>query len=380
MGEALGWAAPEDSCRFEFHRGFIDEAHLTAQQLLRAADHLFRLAPLRKLKLTRPRLGEGVELVACAGLARVKCLSLDLARIDPEDLFTLFASRHLGALRELAVESDGTCNPIGLRPLLRSPRFAQCTALRIRTRRGWDTWEEIGLRGRYWERAGTPRGWDIGPSSGYYGDVEQNILGAGYGPHLQALDLDMELTGRGAGLLASSPALSGLTSLRIVGVEGYLVVWPLRESPHLGRLGDLDLSACDLGVLGALSLAGWLRLAGLRRLTLVHAGLGADGVRALCESPYLGGLEILDLSGNCEPPDRGPGSGDALAEVLARCPHLGGLRWLILIDSRLGARGTAALAASPFLGGLQRLDLGRNDIPPREARALRDRFGDRVHF
>jgi len=78
--------------------------------------------------------------------------------------------------------------------------------------------------------------------------------------------------------------------------------------------------------------------------------------------------------------------GDAGARALAGARGMPRLRRLGLWGCRIGPDGAMALAASPYLDGLDLLDLSINPLKPtsREARAacaaLRQRFGDRVRL
>jgi uncharacterized protein (TIGR02996 family) len=165
----------------------------------------------------------------------------------------------------------------------------------------------------------------------------------------------------------------------------------------LPRLRELRLTASSLGPAGARTLAAAPLLAPLTALDLTDNVLGNDGTKELAGSPHLGRLERLVLAHN----DLGPDGLQALlaasaagvehlalgrnllgnrgARLLAATP-LPRLRELLLPRNRLSSQGAKALADSPFLGGLERLELGNNPIGPEGRQALRDRFGDRVRF
>lgn len=122
----------------------------------------------------------------------------------------------------------------------------------------------------------------------------------------------------------------------------------------------------------SLGLSPWLER--LEVLGLRGNGLGDWSVQFLGRSPFLSGLRRLDLGDN--------GVGDGGVAALAGSPHLAGLNELRLDGNAIGETGLRALTASPHLAGLQRLDLSRNgaDRQGRGARALLDRFGDRVRL
>jgi uncharacterized protein (TIGR02996 family) len=68
--------------------------------------------------------------------------------------------------------------------------------------------------------------------------------------------------------------------------------------PQTARLRSLNLSASDIGDVGAHLLASSPSLAGLRALTLERCGIGSVGADELFTSIYLIDLELLDLTGN----------------------------------------------------------------------------------
>jgi uncharacterized protein (TIGR02996 family) len=105
-------------------------------------------------------------------------------------------------------------------------------------------------------------------------------------------------------------------------------------------------------------------LARLSRINFYAAGNRIDGAgaSAFFASPYLGGLARLELNGS----EIGPRG----AAALAACRHLAGLRHLDLTYNRLGDAGAAALAASPYLGNLEHLTLFGNFIGDAGAAAL----------
>jgi hypothetical protein len=76
---------------------------------------------------------------------------------------------------------------------------------------------------------------------------------------------------------------------------------------------------------------------------------------------------------------RGNRIGDAGAVALAASPHLARLRRLQLTDNPVGDAGAVALAASSFLASLNELWIFCCRIGGEGKRALQERFGDRVH-
>jgi uncharacterized protein (TIGR02996 family) len=92
----------------------------------------------------------------------------------------------------------------------------------------------------------------------------------------------------------------------------------------------------------------------------------------LLASPVFPRLAGLDLS------DRR--LGDPVAELLSAAWNAGGLRSLRLRACGLTDAGGQQLADSPHDWPLRELDLSHNAIGPRTMAALRDRYGDAVHF
>jgi uncharacterized protein (TIGR02996 family) len=83
-----------------FHRGLVDEVTVGAEELLAHADELFRLAPLRRLRLTGAE-GRVKKLAALYHLAALTELDLSCNRLESGDARALAASPHLANLRRL---------------------------------------------------------------------------------------------------------------------------------------------------------------------------------------------------------------------------------------------------------------------------------------
>jgi uncharacterized protein (TIGR02996 family) len=146
---------------------------------------------------------------------------------------------------------------------------------------------------------------------------------------VRSLDLrDNTISDASAKALARSASVAGLRRLRLgknpLTLEGLLA---LAESEPLRSLTTLDLEHIDTTLLpqdvteflrrlalpglrhlildylrigddGAKALAGNPNLASLTRLSLLDCWLGPPGATALCESPHLRGLRVLDLHCN----------------------------------------------------------------------------------
>jgi uncharacterized protein (TIGR02996 family) len=137
---------------------------------------------------------------------------------------------------------------------------------------------------------------------------------------------------------------------------------------RLGPIRQLSLVGVQPYLASLLQSPGLLRSDAGKQLTETRVAL------SLFCSPKLAGLTHLDLAGN--------DLGDRQTVVVAASPSLAGLRGLGLADNQIGEEGLQALANAPYLGQLVSLDLSGNPIDPGGPgmRALRERFGDRVHL
>ena len=111
----------------------------------------------------------------------------------------------------------------------------------------------------------------------------------------------------------------------------------------------------------------------IEELDLGWSDLGNGGVSLLVSSHHLGAVAWLNLENNR--------LDDAGVLALARAATLPQLRSLAMNDNgQIGAEGVAALAESPFLAGLLELDLAGNDVNEAGVRALvRGRATTRLH-
>lgn len=101
------WAAPLQPPTRDatFERGFVELLTAGSIELLKHADRLFALAPIRHLTLT-DLAGGGAELFASPHLDHVRSLRLDRVGLRDEDLERLAASPHLGELRWLWIGNN----------------------------------------------------------------------------------------------------------------------------------------------------------------------------------------------------------------------------------------------------------------------------------
>jgi hypothetical protein len=206
-----------------------------------------------------------------------------------------------------------------------------------------------------------------------------------------------------AAMLAGSPRLQGLrrltverTSLTATGLASLFRLPLTYLSVQVGQFGTdglarlADTRCRDTLEELALSLCGgrrgWggtlpagLGLPRLRRVALVSCSLSGAGLSKLADTPFLGGLDVLDLglngfgakglsaltSSGLEGPrllwlDR-CALGDAGMRCLARWPGLARVRYLGLGCNRITRAGLIALAESPHITPLEALDLNENE-------------------
>jgi uncharacterized protein (TIGR02996 family) len=213
-----------------FHRGFLEEMHLTAAALLRHGEALFRQHPIRRVHLDdqlQPQ--EASKLAVCPFLARLTALSFP-------------PGGYWGGYWDLTVP----------RVLLGTPYLAQLTELRM-ARSG------LGRRGAAL-LAASP--------------VLKN---------LRTLDLeDCDLGDLGVGSLLTAPDLGRLTTLRLgrnrIANPG---VAALLASPRLSNLNELSLADNRFGPKAAQALADAPHLANLTSLELQGNKIGVRAAEAL---------------------------------------------------------------------------------------------------
>jgi uncharacterized protein (TIGR02996 family) len=277
----------------EFRRGFVETVNIEARTFLRRAADLFRLAPVRHLRLLD--VGSSLaRVVDCPHLARLSGLTVYAQHIDESLTRALVESPYLDGLRALNVGRNRVGDR-GAERLAWSPRFRHLTALELSDNAVGDT----GVRAV----------------------AESSNLG-----HLESLELRRnEVTRTGLGYLCASPAL---TRLRHVGLALNYVGAPhdwtpppagaasltsldlsengltadaipvLTALPGLGELARLDLAHNEIGNAGAAGLAGWAAAASLQDLRLTNNRIGDDGARSFARSACFSGLTELDLSDN----------------------------------------------------------------------------------
>jgi uncharacterized protein (TIGR02996 family) len=231
---------------WKFRRGFVEQITTGAAKFLTQTEQLFRLAPIRHVRLRRATWCLH-RLAACPFLGRLT--GLDLSGN---------ADRPGGANFLL---------PSGVRALAASPHLHRLTTLLLFA-------TNINV-------------FDV-----------QHLVSAPALKRLTTLDLGGNALGPdGAGVLAGAPALARLTTLRLhrtqIGVAGVRL---LAASPYLTQLTELDLGWNYLGGPGVLALADAPNLAGLERLDLTGSYVSIASAKALAASPHLRRLRWLAVT------------------------------------------------------------------------------------
>ena len=147
----------------------------------------------------------------------------------------------------------------------------------------------------------------------------------------------------------------------------------LARSPLLSSLTTLKLTHCSIQDAGVRELARSPYLSGLTHLTLRGHHMTVKGVKALVESPNLPALTSLNIKNGMrriDPESRARGIGDEGAKAIARCCKLPSLTRLNLAHNSIGDEGAKALATSNRLGSLVFLKLSKNRIGEEGLRAL----------
>jgi uncharacterized protein (TIGR02996 family) len=169
---------------------------------------------------------------------------------------------------------------------------------------------------------------------------------------LRALSIDRDVIGD-EGAAALSPAAAHLTALRLTEAGiGDAGARALAEGDPTA-LRELDLGENAIGAAGAAALAGSPRLARVTRLDLANNPIGAEGALRVAQGLALPELRELDASW-CR---LGPA---AAALGTARC--LEGVTKLDLSGNAIGGAAFAELLASPYLGRLEELSIGDNEL------------------
>jgi uncharacterized protein (TIGR02996 family) len=368
------WTAPLAAlgvrdCRFT--RGLAQSVVITDADFLAHAPALFALAPIEDVHFAEAT--DFSELARCRYLQSLVSLGFEREHLTPKNLRTFFASPHLTRLRDLRLCATGLTRA-GCEALAAWPGLAALVSLAL-VRNDLDT---ACLR---------------------------TLLQSSFWPCLRQLDLsDNKLGTVGVELLAVSPRSRELVSLDLGGNRIHRPeLRALAASSHLGNLAGLGLRGSRVGNAGAAVLA-QASLPHLASLDLSDNRIGDAGARALAAAKHLPRLAVLnlannritdagatafagatlpalatlDLSGN-QIRFAGPllaGRGLAALRLEGNPIHdrMAGLRdgsrSLDLGGCKLGAGGTADLAATPQLLEATALDLSSNQIGDEGVAAL----------
>jgi uncharacterized protein (TIGR02996 family) len=328
------------SSSHRFHRGFVEQVRVNAEQLVHNGDKLFAVAPVRHVQL---RGTLGLPALLSRDPLNARRLADLLARV-----------RKLDLNRDYLSEAAGVA-------LLELPRPPRLSALSLS-----------------------------------HNSLPPPVIAVlADSPVLESVEaLEFTVAASAADALPTllfSPRLSNLRSLSLGGARlGDRAPRLLAGSPLLGRLRSLCLSHNQISSAGLRALVESPQAAGLTSLDLSFNPIGADGVRLIDRSPYLKNLRELNLSRT--------ELGDEGARVLAEGSLPGRLESLDLSLDHVGDRGAAALAgyarpertekarsspegtekARAGSEGLLALDLIYNPLGARSMAALARRFGAEV--
>ncbi|MBO0698035.1 MAG: TIGR02996 domain-containing protein [Zavarzinella sp.] len=319
----------------EFRRGFVETVNIETRTFLRRAPDLFRLAPVRHVRLldvgsSLPRLAD------CPHLARLSALTIYAQHIDERLTQVLVESPHLEGLRALNLGRN-RIGDRGAERLAWSPRFRNLTALDLSDNVLGDT--------------------------GLGAIAESSNLG-----RLETLELRRnEVTRVGLGYVCSSPVL---TRLRQLGLALNYVGAPHEWSPPpCGAVALASLDLCENGLTpeGAHVVTALPGLGDLARLDLGHNEIGNGGAAVLAGWPGASALRVLNLPGNR--------IGDDGVRALARSAYMGQLTELNLSDNPIHDPGAFALLHTESLPRLRRLGLPRLGLTPQMFQAVAGRYG-----
>jgi uncharacterized protein (TIGR02996 family) len=185
-------------------------------------------------------------------IARRHPLRIARLSVTEEDLVELASCPHLLGVRELTLTGPAALADEVARAVARSSHLDWLDALRL-------------------------DGLPVGPAGA------RALAGAEHLGRLRALRLHGAEVGPAGGVaLVESPRLPRLEALDLTGRYSSQPVGSSRDVPNIDEAGVVRLALCP----GA---------ARLRVLMLAHNRLGDEGLRALSDSPYLGGLQALYL-------------------------------------------------------------------------------------
>lgn len=322
------WAARD----FVVRRGFVEGMSLSGRAFISAGGALFRLAPLREVRLVavQPFLD---ELARCPHLAGVRRLDLSGNRIGSAGARSLAGSHRLDRLSELVLSG----NDLGTDGI-------------------------AAVAGASW----LPRLRVLEAADNRLGPRELEVLLSAEVKGLVELDLSRNPLGpEGAKVLISSRLFQSrpLAPRAVCSSVNEEESQPLAErAGHTSHHTRLILSQCALGPEGASALFSAARLPSLTELDVSFNNIGLDGAVALAEDESLVNLKRLNLGFN-DVEDDG-------VEALAASDAPPSLVSLDLAGNRITAKGAQALSESHGFGSVDQLNLTTNPLGDAGAVAL----------
>ncbi|OWK47375.1 TIGR02996 domain-containing protein [Fimbriiglobus ruber] len=285
----------------EFRRGVADAVSVDAGTFLARGDELFRLAPVRRVRILDAARHIG-RLAQCPFLASVRELDLCGNDLGNGGVNVLARSPYLTRVETLDLSFNGLCDG-GVRLLARATGFSRLRALYL-----------------------TDNG---------------------------------QISAEGVRALAESPHLGGLRVLDVSGNDvGDAGVKAVVSSRYLTRLYTFRVYANHIGDAGAAELAGSSLLRRMLEhnpnLDLRNSAIGPAGAIALVASPSLARAKGLNLSGNY--------LGDAGVRAVAESPHLVGVKRLAVRQNQITDAGAFVLAGSSLMSRLTYLDVSVNRL------------------
>lgn len=288
----------------EFRRGLLDSIAIDARRFLDVGEELFRLAPIRRVRLLEARACWD-RLADCTALRHLRELDLCSNDLGSGGLAILLRSPHLTQLRHLDLSFTGL-DDSAMALLARSVALPRLRQL-LMTDNGAITGEAIT---------------SLAESRSF--------------ARLVTLDL-------------SGNAINERGVRALVSTQGF------------PRLRHLAIHANPLGDSGVAMLANappFARFAADRgRLNLRNTQLSPAGAIALASAAWLSRISRLDLSGN--------ELGNQGLAAMAYSPHLPRLRHLSVRNARIYDDGAALLAYSPLMTRLAQLDIAENYLSSR---------------
>jgi uncharacterized protein (TIGR02996 family) len=368
-----------------FARGLLEGIHLAGAEFLKHADALFRMWPIREVRLFANGVPDvdvmsSVAMLAC--LERLTTFGLCGTRCSTEGIARLLATPHLANLQRLWLIT--TCPSAAaalaasvitkLESLSIGPVIGAAGAEALAAWPGLAGVTELNLHGNEIGSVGV----EFLCSSKYLGRLVSLTLSGNQieAPGVRAIARTERLAGlkvlrlqnnplgnRGIEELASSPHLRCLQELDISSADaGSTGARVLARSPILDTLNELNLQCFQLQAAGAVALAQSSRLSSVKTLYLGDNNIGDEGAEALAAAPYLGNVERLYLHGN--------GLRVFGLKALTKSAHLSALRELFLAYNYLGDSGAQVLAGWQGLTSLKHLDIRGNQITDEGAKAL----------